>query len=89
MPGGAADWLRAWDSHGFHRTGTDGDEAGAAWLAQEAAALGAQVSSETFSLDRIDPVAAYVEVDGHRIEGVPVFDAPATGPEGAAGVLGA
>jgi hypothetical protein len=86
---GAADWLRAWDSHGFHRTGTDGDEAGAAWLAQEAAALGAQVSSETFSLDRIDPVAAYVEVDGHRIEGVPVFDAPATGPEGAAGVLGA
>jgi hypothetical protein len=86
---GAADWLRAWDSHGFHRTGTDGDEAGAAWLAQEAAALGAQVSSETFSLDRIDPVAAFVEVDGRRIEGVPVFDAPATGPEGVAGVLGA
>jgi len=84
-----AAWLHAWDSQGFHRTGTDGDEAGAAWLEREAIALGAQVSSEIFSLDRIDPVAAYVEVDGHRIEGIPVFDAPATGPEGVAGVLGA
>src|SRR5690348_2319627 len=85
----AADWLHDWDSQGFHRTGTDGDEAGAAWLAREATALGAQVSSESFSLDRIDAVAAYVEVDGHRIEGVPVFDAPVTGPEGVAGTLGA
>jgi hypothetical protein len=85
----AAAWLHAWDSQGFHRTGTDGDEAGAVWLAREAAALGAHVSSETFSLDRIDPVAAYVEIDGHRIAGVPVFDAPATGPEGVAGILGA
>ena len=84
-----AAWLHAWDSQGFHRTGTDGDEAGAAWLEREAIALGAPVSSEIFSLDRIDPVAAYVEVDGHRIEGIPVFDAPGTGPEGVAGVLGA
>ena len=85
---GAAAWLRAWDLQGLHRTATDGDEAGAAWLVHEATALGAQVSSETFSLDRIDPVAAYIEVDGHRIEGVPVFDAPATTPEGIAGLLG-
>jgi hypothetical protein len=87
MPGAAA-WLRAWDSQGLHRTATDGDEAGAAWLVREAIALGAQVSSETFSLDRIDPVAAYIEVDGHRIEGVPVFDAPATTSEGIAGLVG-
>ncbi len=87
MPGAAA-WLHAWDSQGFHRTGTDGDEAGAVWLVREATALGAQVGSETFSLDRIDPVAAYVEVDGLRVEGVPVFDAPATGPEGVVGILG-
>jgi hypothetical protein len=88
VPGTAA-WLRSWDSQGFHRTGTDGDEAGAAWLVREATALGAQVSSEAFLLDRIDPVAVYVEVDGHRIEGVPVFDAPATTAEGIAGLLGA
>jgi hypothetical protein len=33
MPDQAADWLRAWDSQGWHRTGTDSDETGAAWLA--------------------------------------------------------
>lgn len=84
----AADWLQAWDSQGLHRTGTDGDEAGAAWLAREAASPGASVSSETFSLDRIDPVDCYVEANGIRIDGVPVFDAPPTGPEGISGTIG-
>ena len=84
----AADWLRSWDSQGLHRTGTDGDEAGAAWLAQEAASLGASVSSETFTLDRVDPVDCYVEVDGGRTDGVPVFDAPPTGSEGISGTIG-
>src|SRR5690242_17022383 len=84
----AADWLRAWDSQGFHRTATEGDEAGAAWLAEEAGHLGAVVTTEAFTLRRVDPVAAYLEVDGVRIEGVPVFDAPPTGPDGISGVLG-
>lgn len=84
----AAGWLRAWDQQGWHRTGTDGDEAGAAWLAREAAALGAAVTSEAFAFDRIDPVTACLEVNGARIEGVPVFDAPSSGPDGITGVLG-
>jgi hypothetical protein len=84
----AADWLRAWDSQGFHRTGTEGDEAGAAWLAEEAGRLGASVTTEAFTLHRIDPVAAFLEVGGARIEAVPVFDAPPTGPDGISGVLG-
>lgn len=88
MPPDATDWLRAWDSQGFHRTGSDGDEAGAAWLAHEAAALGAWVTSEAFKLDRVDPVDAWLEIDGERIDGVPVFDAPSTGPEGVSGALG-
>ena len=83
----AARWLRSWDSHDLHRTGTAGDEAGAAWLAGEVAALGAVATSETFTLDRIDPVAAFLEVDGERIDGVPVFDAPPTGPDGISGSL--
>ena len=83
-----AAWLRAWDSHGYHRTGTDGDEAGAAWLEREAAALGAVVSSESFALDRIDPVAAWLDVGGTRIESLPVFDAPPTGPAAIEGTLG-
>ena len=88
MPGDAVEWLRAWDSQGFHRTGTDGDEAGAAWLAREAAALGAAVTSEAFALDRIDPVDACLELEDGRIDAVPVFDAPPTGPDGVSGTLG-
>src|SRR5687767_15930254 len=75
-------WLKAWDGQGIHRTGTPGDEAGAAWLAREATAAGGQVTSESFHLDRIDPIAAYVEFDGHRINGEPLFDGPDTAPEG-------
>ncbi|MEJ0020417.1 MAG: hypothetical protein WDN25_28485 [Acetobacteraceae bacterium] len=87
-PGEAARWLRAWDSQGAHRTGTEGDEAGAAWLAQEAAVLGATAASEAFALQRIDPVATWLEIAGARIPGVPVFDAPPTGADGIAGTLG-
>jgi hypothetical protein len=88
MPVAAESWLRAWDSQGFHRTGTDGDEAGAAWLTREATSFGAEVASETFALDRIDPARACIELDGVRIDGVPVFDAPATGAVGITGPLG-
>ncbi len=83
----ASAWLQAWDSQGIHRTGTEGDKAGADWLAREAASLGAAVSLEAFALHRIDPVACWIESDGNRIEGVPVFDSPATGPDGVAGPL--
>src|SRR3984885_13232607 len=84
----AAAWLQAWDASGIHRTGTAGDAAGAAWLAQAAAALGAAVAIEEFALDRIDPIACYLEVDGVRFDGVPVFDAPATYADGITGLLG-
>jgi hypothetical protein len=83
----AASWLQAWDAQGIHRTGTAGDNASADWLAAEAKALGVAVAIETFTLSRIDPVACWIECDGARIEGVPVFDSPPTGPDGIAGVI--
>ncbi len=85
----AARWLAAWDAQGIHRTGTAGDDRGAEWLAREAAAFGVEPAIEQFALDRLDPVAAYLEIDGRRIDAVPVFDAPATGPDGIVGRLGA
>jgi len=85
----AAAWLQAWDTQGLHRTGTTGDALGADWLAAEAKALGADVAIEDFALDRLDPVAAYLEVAGERIDAVPVFDAPATDADGIVGTLGA
>ena len=84
----AAAWLQAWDGQRTHRTGTAGDAAGAEWLAAEARALGAQVAIEEFALDRLDPVAAYLELGGERIAAVPVFDAPPTGADGIVGTLG-
>jgi hypothetical protein len=83
----AVEWLTAWDSQGVHRTGTAGDEAGALWLTHEAAGLGVEVASEAFALDRLDPVACYLELDGERISAVPAFDAPATDADGVTGTL--
>jgi hypothetical protein len=83
----AVAWLTAWDSQGAHRTGTTGDEASARWLTQKAAGLGLEVASEAFALDRLDPVACYLELDGERISAVPAFDAPATGAHGLTGTL--
>src|SRR4051812_49677741 len=60
----ATRWLEAWDAQGIHRTGTIGGGAGAAWLGREAAALGAEFSIEEFTLNRLDPVECFVEVDG-------------------------
>jgi hypothetical protein len=87
--GRATRWLKDWDAQGLHRTASDGDIAGAAWLAQEAAGLGASPMIEEFGLNRLDPVAAFLEIAGTRIAGVPVYDAPPTGPDGLAGRLGA
>jgi hypothetical protein len=83
----AVAWLTAWDSQGAHRTGAAGEEAGAVWLAHEAAGFGIGVGTEVFELDRLDPVACYLELDGKRISAVPAFDAPATGADGVTGTL--
>jgi len=84
----AARWLAAWDTQEIHRTAGAGDEAGAEWLAREAAAIGAVVSIEEFALDRLDPVTTFLEFAGKRIAAVPVFDAPATDAAGITGRLG-
>jgi hypothetical protein len=83
----AVAWLTAWDSQGVHRTGTTGDEAGALWLTHEATCLGVEVAAEVFALDRLEPVACFLELDDHRISAVPAFDAPATGANGVTGTL--
>jgi hypothetical protein len=84
----AARWLDAWDRQGTHRTATQGDDAGADWLMAEARALGADVATEEFAIDRLDPVDAFLELGGERIAAVPAFDAPASGDAGIEGRLG-
>jgi hypothetical protein len=84
----AASWLATWDSHGNHRTATEGDAAGAEWLACEAASLGGDVAVEEFAVERLDPVAAYLDIGGERIPAIPAFDAPTTDRDGIGGRLG-
>jgi hypothetical protein len=84
----AAAWLEAWDGQGIHRTGTPGDAAGAEWLANEVAGIAGEVEIEEFAFERLDPEEAYLEIGGTRIEGVPVFDAPASPTDGITGRLG-
>ncbi len=84
----AATWLAAWDAHGNHRTATAGDAAGAEWLAAEAALLGADVTVEEFAVERLDPVAAFLDLGGERLPAIPAFDAPATTGDGVEGRLG-
>jgi hypothetical protein len=84
----AAGWLSTWDSQGLHRTASVGAKASAAWLAREAAALGAHVTIEEFALDRLDPVECFVEFGVRQIAAVPVFDAPPTEEQGISGRLG-
>ena len=84
----ATAWPTVWDSQGIHRTATAGDQVGADCLMREAAGLGVVPAVETFALDRLDPIDAYPEFDSTRVPGVSVFDAPATGGDGVAGILG-
>ena len=80
--------VAAYDAQGYHRTGHLADAANADWLAAEAASLGAIVSIETFAIDRVEPGNCFIEIEGVRIPGVPVFDAAFTGPDGIGGSIG-
>jgi hypothetical protein len=80
--------IQAYDAQGNHRTGTDVDNASAEWLANKVRQLGAEPSLESFTLDRVDPKSCYLRIAGHRIDGVPVFDAGFTNGEGLHGRFG-
>jgi len=43
---------------------------------------------EPFSLSRVDPQSCYLRIGEHRIDGVPLFDARLTGPDGVEGNIG-
>ena len=77
----------AYDGLGVLRAGTDADRRAALWLAAQANA-----GIEPVPLSRLVPTAAWLEVAGRRLEGLPLFDAPpghASGRLGAAGSVAA
>lgn len=84
----AASVISAYDAQGIHRTATDVDVRSARWLVDQAAHAGADVRIEMFPLDRVDVRAAFVEAEGRRGEGLPLFDGGFTDAQGVTGRIG-
>ena len=80
--------LRDYDAQGWHRTGSEVDARSAEWLADEVRSRGLEVSLEPFELARIDPLEAFLEIDGERVDGLPIFDGGTTDADGISGTLG-
>lgn len=80
--------IHAYAEQGFHRTGTAVDRASGDWLADLVRANGLAPAREEFSLSRVDPVSAFLAVNGRKIEGLPLFDGTFTDAMGNAGSLG-
>lgn len=80
--------IRAYDEQGFHRTGTEVDRRSADWLADEVRQIGLDPVLEEFPLSRVDPRHASLEINGRKIDGLPLFDGGFTDTAGVAGKLG-
>jgi len=85
----AADVIRGYDREGFHRTATPVDRASADRLMALARRAGGDPRLEPFELSRVDPGAASLEIDGRRLDGLPMFDGAFTDADGIRGRLGA
>jgi len=79
--------VREYDAQGWHRTGTEADAASASWLAERAVNLGVRAELESFPLDRVQPLTAYIEVGGRKAVGIPLFDCGYTDADGIRGHL--
>ena len=84
----AADVIRAYSAEGHHRTATVVDRASADALLARARATGAAAALEPFDLSRVDTAAAFLQIEGRRIDGLPMFDGTFTGADGVSGPIG-
>jgi hypothetical protein len=84
----ASDTIRAYAAEGDHRTATAVDRASAGALLQRARATGAVASLEPFDLSRVDPAAAFVQIGGQRLNGLPMFDGAFTSAGGISARIG-
>ena len=87
MQGQIAADIRGWDAIEDHRTGTEGDAATSKWLADLAREAGATPEVQTFPFQRWVLGACSVSANGHRAEGVPLFDGGITGSAAVEGTL--
>ena len=84
----AADTIRAYSAEGHHRTATAVDRGSADALLARARATGAAPSLQPFDLMRVDTAGGFVQIQGRRIDGLPMFDGPFTDAGGVSGGIG-
>src|SRR3954463_180391 len=84
----ATQLIRGYSAEGFHRTGTVVDRASADRLLAVARAAGGHPSLEPLPLSPVDPGACFIELDGTRVDGLPMFDGAFTGAGGISGPIG-
>jgi hypothetical protein len=81
--------IHGYEAQGFHRTGTGVDRISGDWLIDQVREIGVAPMREDFSLSRVDPIDAYLIVNGRKIDGLPFFDGGFTTSAGIRGRLGA
>ena len=84
----AAEVIRAYAAEGHHRTATAVDRSSADALLARVRAIDVTAALEPFDLSRVDPAAAFVQIAGRRIDGLPMFDGAFTGADGVSGRIG-
>ncbi len=86
----ASAFFAQYDALGERRAGSAADRASARWLEERVAAVaGLTVRSIDVHFDRFVPGEAWLEADGLRIAGLPLFDGGLTGSAGVTGTIGA
>ena len=80
--------IQEYDAQDWPRSGTEGDHSSAHWLAEQVTECGLDPVLEPFDLSRVDPELAYVEIEGRRVDGLPLFDGGFTTPDGVHGRIG-
>ncbi len=80
--------LDEYDAQGWHRTGTGVDATSARWFEGIVREAGATPVIEEFALQRLQPHVACIEAGHRRIDGLPLFDAPAPAAGSITGTIG-
>jgi len=80
--------LIKWDSIGTHRTGTEGDNETAYWLAEEIKRSNLKPELDSFYFTKRTPKKSIVTNGFHTAKGLPLFDGGSTSPDGLKGDFG-
>lgn len=80
--------IRDYDAQGDHRTGSPVDAQSGLWLSDRVDDAGVVPELEWMGVPTLETQAAFLEINGRRIYGVPLYDGGVTNADGIVGTLG-